>query len=210
MQEPEPAAKPKPGLDDLFGDKPGAKSAEPPAAKPAVPMDDLFGDKPPVRAPAEAPPPMEPAKPAPPLDDLFNDSPKPAAPKPEVKPAAPAADDIFGEPPVKKAPVQDLFDAAPAPAAPAAPAKPAPADPFGAVERQSAELLVMRRWQDNTGKFSVNGKLFEILDGKVRLLKDNGRTCTVPMYRLSPADADYVRLVIARLGTGSLGQLASQ
>ncbi|MEZ6090670.1 MAG: hypothetical protein R3C05_22160 [Pirellulaceae bacterium] len=32
-------------------------------------------------------------------------------------------------------------------------------------------------------------------DNFVKLLKDNGHTCTVPMRRLSPVDADYVTQV---------------
>jgi hypothetical protein len=213
--QPEPAAKPREPMDDLFGDKPAAKPAPmddlfgdkpaaPPAAKPA-PMDDLFGDKP-VVPPMDVAPPA--AKPAAPLDDLFNESPKPAAPQPgDMKPAAPAVDDIFAPPAKPAAPAKDdLFDA---PAAP--PAKPAPAvvDPFGSVERSQPQLLVMRRWQDNTGNFAVQAKLFEILDGKVRLLKDNGRTCTVPLHRLSRADAEYVQFIVAKVGTGTLGHLAS-
>ena len=67
----------------------------------------------------------------------------------------------------------------------------------------------MRHWTDNTGTFAVNGKLIAILDGKVRLLKENGRTCTVPMRRLSKSDADYVQMVVAKLGQGVL-QLASR
>jgi hypothetical protein len=71
-------------------------------------------------------------------------------------------------------------------------------------------LLVVRQWNDNTGYFSVNGRLVEVQDGKVRLLKDNGHTCTVPMRRLSPRDVEYVQMVVAKLGTGTLVQLASR
>jgi hypothetical protein len=68
----------------------------------------------------------------------------------------------------------------------------------------------MRTWNDNTGNFTVNGKLIAILDGKVRLLKDNGKTCTVPMRRLSPEDAEYVQLIAGKLGRGVLIQLATR
>ncbi|MCO8121812.1 SHD1 domain-containing protein [Stieleria sp. TO1_6] len=50
----------------------------------------------------------------------------------------------------------------------------------------------VRTWIDNTGKFQVQGRLIEITSEYVRLLKSNGRTCTVPAGRLCPADATYV------------------
>jgi hypothetical protein len=53
----------------------------------------------------------------------------------------------------------------------------------------SADLRV---WIDNTGGFSTEGRLTEIGDDFVRLTKTNGRTCTVPMSRLCPADTVYV------------------
>ena len=68
----------------------------------------------------------------------------------------------------------------------------------------------MRMWNDNTGNFAVHGKLIAVLDGKVRLLKTNGRTCTVSIRRLSQADAEYVQSVVAKLGQGVLLQLASR
>jgi hypothetical protein len=138
-------------------------------------------------------------------------APEPAAepapePAPATQPAAPApaaADDIFGSP--------TAVPVAPAPAAPQpAPAKPADDDPFSARVTPTEELLAMRSWTDNTGTFSVNGKLIAILDGKVRLLKENGRTCTVPMRRLSQADAEYVQVMAGKLGQGILIQLASR
>jgi hypothetical protein len=49
-----------------------------------------------------------------------------------------------------------------------------------------------RTWVDNTGNFRTVGKLIEIHATSIRLLKENGRTCTVPKRRLSRADAAYV------------------
>ena len=68
----------------------------------------------------------------------------------------------------------------------------------------------MRLWNDNTGNFAVHGKLIAVFDGKVRLLKANGRTCTVPLRRLSREDTAYVQAVVAKLGQGVLLQLASR
>jgi hypothetical protein len=50
----------------------------------------------------------------------------------------------------------------------------------------------MRLWVDNTGNYSCRGRLISLLDKQVRLLKDNGRTATVPLHRLSPSDLEFV------------------
>jgi hypothetical protein len=51
----------------------------------------------------------------------------------------------------------------------------------------------------------VQGRLLLILDGKVRLLKETGRTTTVPLERLSLADQTYVQRVVAQYGTDISG-----
>jgi hypothetical protein len=58
----------------------------------------------------------------------------------------------------------------------------------------------------------VKGQLILILEGKVRLLKETGRTTTVPLSRLSEGDRQYVEEVISRYGTdlSQLGQLAAR
>jgi hypothetical protein len=50
----------------------------------------------------------------------------------------------------------------------------------------------MRTWVDNTGHYSCRGRIVRFLDGHVRLLKDNGRTTTVPFHRLSRGDLEFV------------------
>ena len=45
----------------------------------------------------------------------------------------------------------------------------------------------MRQWVDDSGSFRVEGRLILILDGKVRLLKETGRTTTVPLTQ--PAES---------------------
>lgn len=52
-----------------------------------------------------------------------------------------------------------------------------------------------RKWIDNTGAYEVEGRLVMIYPDKVRLQKENGRTTTVAMRRLSPVDQAYVRWV---------------
>ena len=50
----------------------------------------------------------------------------------------------------------------------------------------------MRLWTDNTGSFTCHGRMVRFSDGQVRLLKDNGRTATVPLARLSTGDLEFV------------------
>jgi len=183
--------------DDLFGDPPAAGEA-------AAPADDLFGE-PAAEAPAAE------AEAAPAADDLFGE---PAA----AEEAAPAAvDDLFGEPaaeaaaPAAEESLDDLFGTPePAKAKEASPA--AIDDLFGqAVPPAEPQQLGMRHWSDNTGLYSVDGRLIEILDGKVRIVKENGRTCTVEMRRLGKIDAEYVQLIAVTYGAGLIGpQLAAR
>ena len=147
---------------------PAAAPAEPPAEKPA-------------EAPAGTTPPTPPAA----TDDLFGGAAQPAekaaapaaAPTnppaaPEAKPAEKPADKPAGE--EKKA--DDIFGATPS------------------VLREAGGLASdeMRQWVDNTGNFSCRGRLVRFLDGQVRLVKDNGRTTTVSLARLSANDLEFV------------------
>jgi hypothetical protein len=171
-----------------------------PAAEPA-----------PVMEPApEEQPATEPAEPASDsLDDLFG----PPAAKPEAtpkeEPKADSLDDLFGPPAAKpeatpkEQPKADSLDDLFGPPAP----KPAAADPFGM--REPAELP-MRTWVDNTGNFQVTAKLVEVLDGKIRLLKETGKTTTVEMQRLSEVDRQYVQTLMAQRGVLEMGQLAAR
>lgn len=51
-----------------------------------------------------------------------------------------------------------------------------------------------RTWTDHTGSFRVRATLVEAGAYHVVLLKENGRTTTLPISRLSPEDAVYLRL----------------
>ncbi len=53
----------------------------------------------------------------------------------------------------------------------------------------------LRSWSDDTGAYQVQARLFRVSEGHVRLLKQDGRTTTVPLDRLSPADQEYVARV---------------
>jgi hypothetical protein len=81
--------------------------------------------------------------------------------------------------------------------------KPADAQPaddtdiFGAAPKilQEAGGLAsneLRTWVDDTGGFSCRARLVRLLDGHVRLVKENGRTTTVPLGRLSAGDLAFV------------------
>ena len=67
----------------------------------------------------------------------------------------------------------------------------------------SDKELPVRSWKDNTGTFSTVGRLVAVRDSKVQLLKENGRTTTVPLRRLSKEDQQYVenQLVLANDGS---------
>jgi hypothetical protein len=128
----------------------------------------------------------------------------PAAKKPKA--TEPDDDDPFA--PIKTTP------AGPAPVRPPKPAAPIAAEPTHKLadpHRLDANgKLPLREWNDNSGQFRVKARLLLILDGKVRLLKETGRTTTVPTERLSAADQAYIAEIIARYGQDltKLDQLA--
>ncbi len=218
----EPPAKPEPAkpdttLDDLFGDLPAEEAApkeampaetpdtgdnlddlfgppaeEKPAAKPAEEsLDDLFGppaEKPPAeKPPAEKPPAEKPPAEKPPAEKPPAEKP-PAEKPPADKPAADAGnlDDLFGPPAAKK---------------------PAAADPFGDSTQWQPLELPMRLWVDNTGSYQVRARLLVVTSDGVRLLKENGRTTTVSVLRLSNADQSYVDRIAVH--HGQIGHLAA-
>jgi hypothetical protein len=105
-------------------------------------------------------------------------------------------DDPFA--PVKKPEAKPTALAAESPARRATP-------PAADLRLDGEGRLPTRTWTDNSGQYRVQGRLILILDGKVRLLKESGRTTTVPLDRLSPADLNYVERVIAQYGTDIAG-----
>ena len=75
---------------------------------------------------------------------------------------------------------------------------------------ETSSLLPMRRWIDNTGRYSTRARLAVILDGSVQLLKENGHSCTVPLGRLSDQDRLYVEQSTAVHGKGTIGKVVVQ
>ena len=218
-----PAADAAPAGEDLFGTPPAADAAPagddlfgtPPAADAAPAADDFFGtpsgEAPPAGDDLFGTPPAADATPA--GDDLFGTPSDEAPPAgdlfgtPPAADAAPAGDDLFGTPPAD--PAEDLFgqptsteagsddlnDLFGTPASEEAEDKATDQDPFGDLFKTTQS----RTWRDNTGNFEVTAKLSAILPEGVRLLKDNGNFCTVPMRRLSEIDRQLVERIAAQL-----------
>jgi beta-lactamase regulating signal transducer with metallopeptidase domain len=64
--------------------------------------------------------------------------------------------------------------------------------------RQKGEAIpapapLMRTWREATGTYKVRASLVDVADGKVTLKKENGRTVTVPLEKLSKIDQDYAK-----------------
>lgn len=183
--EPAPAATPPAASpNDLFGPLPGIEPTPP-----AEPGHEMSG--PSMSEPAEQPSTdlFGPTDSTAPADNLFG---------PMGDGAGAPADD--GASNMEGTPDEPRADKA-APADEAAP----PADNekdevddlfggFGAILREPGGLASgeMREWVDNSGRYACRGRLLQFRDGQVRLLKDNGRTTTVPVHRLSQGDLEFV------------------
>jgi hypothetical protein len=81
---------------------------------------------------------------------------------------------------------------------------------FGAILREPGGLASteVRRWVDNTDQFSCQARLIRVLDGKVQLLKETGRTTTVPLSRLSQSDLQFVNRQASAEQSESFGRTA--
>jgi SLA1 homology domain 1, SHD1 len=177
---------------DLFNDMTPTPPAETPATTP--PATTPPATTPPATTPPATTPPAE--KPA--ETDLFGtpstdtksgtstttnkptEEPTATESKPAEKPAEPAAEEK--KPEEKKADEKKAEEEK---------------DPlFGSLKvlREAGGLASneVRVWNDNTGKFSCHGRLIQFRNGHVRLIKDNGRTTTVPLARLSNRDLEFV------------------
>jgi hypothetical protein len=207
-----PATPPQaaPAADDLFGA---------PTAKPSDTGSDLFGgakeDKP---APSKAAPATESNLPKLPAE--------PALTPPAEKAGPPAADDLFGpsaSEPAAPSPIKSDAAKEPAMSAPAEGEKAAPADKekdkkkdddlfggFGAILREPGGLSSneSRHWVDDTGRFSCDGRLARVMDGRVELLKENGHTSTVLFNRLSQLDLAFVNRQASAEKSEAAGQTA--
>ncbi|MHC4176316.1 MAG: SHD1 domain-containing protein [Planctomycetota bacterium] len=73
-----------------------------------------------------------------------------------------------------------------------------------AVRSSAARSSGVRTWADSTGKFKVEAELVDCRDGQVRLKKIGGRIVSLPLNRLSAADREYVKQMMAK-GSASSG-----
>ena len=212
--DPTPPAVPAPAdppgdanpLDELFGDPPMEESAPGSAPESNESFDDLFG------SPSSGNTPVDEDS----LDDLFGTSPD--AGDTDVKSESNLSiDDLFGQ--QLDAPRRDsepmvaeevvTFEAE-LPAPLVSVKKAANLQVVSATTEAAVDPLAktrMRVWIDNTGGFRTKGRLIEIRPDSVRLLKSNGKTCTVPNGRLSEADAAYVSGVQARIDSTPLAMV---
>ncbi|MCC9643031.1 cytoskeleton assembly control protein [Rhodopirellula sp. JC740] len=183
------------GFGDLFGGDTDPAPAEMPADQPADDgFGDLFGGE--SEAPADALMPAEEAAPAEDgLNDLFNEGGNDAAP------ADGGLDDLFGDPPADNNADTDLDDLF-------GKAEPRLADSEVTqvvTEKKAADSIDVlestktRTWIDNTGNWGTDGRLVEVRPNEIKILKTNGKTCTVPMERLSDADQSYVESIRAQV-----------
>ena len=57
--------------------------------------------------------------------------------------------------------------------------------------------LPSRTWTDSTGKYKVAAEFVDLKDGEVRVMKENREVISVPLERLSLADQEYVKRMLA-------------
>ena len=74
----------------------------------------------------------------------------------------------------------------------------AAAGPKAFSEAEAAKPAQNRTWVDGTGKHRTVAKFVELKDGRVRLLRTNGKTISLPLDQLSEADQQYVKQLIAQ------------
>ncbi len=215
----EPAAAPPAAMPPETPPAATPTPATPPAATPPAEKasDDLFGGSteksdastppasatPPAATPPAATPPAATPPAASPSDDLFGPSTK-------EEPKA-GSTTTTTQKPAEQPADSEAKPAEPPAAAPASEDKSKPADSdkkdekkaeekdplFGTVpnvlhEAGGLASGELRLWTDNTGNFSCRGRLVRFQEGQVRLLKENGRTTTVPLARLSTGDLEFV------------------
>lgn len=198
-----------------FGEEPATEAVEEPAMEPAA--DELFGEEPAEEA-LEEPAFEEPAAEESAAEesteeteknnvfgaigeedlfggDLFGDSPAtPPTPVPPADPldAAPAEEPAVEEPEQEEdfsEDEDDLFGG------------------FGAIlsEPGGYDSTALRSWVDNSGRFSCVARLVDIDGDKVTILKDNGKTATLGLSRLSQRDLEFVnRQALAMQQVGSV------
>ncbi len=204
-------AKPAPAIEDLFGTEPAAGKAT--KTDPAeTDIGDLFKAEPPAK-PAPVP------EKEPNLDELFGKPIRATTDEPiqsELNTDDPQLfDKVFSQSGVaKEQPKQD----SPAPADTVTPPLESATGPIETAAESDPDLELdklfgvgafnaptqfdgaeYRQWVDNTGTYAVNARLTVIYSDKIKLTKENGKSTTVALSRLSEADFGYVQWVASNL-----------
>ncbi len=119
------------------------------------------------------------------FDDLFSPPEKKDSTEPANKPATDTLDDLFGTGDGKPVTFKMV------------PSKNLKIEE--AIAKPTFNGAELRVWHDNTGFFSTEGRLVQVLLGEIRIQKTNGNYCTVPLERLSASDFRYVKWVVQAL-----------
>ncbi|MEQ8789661.1 MAG: SHD1 domain-containing protein [Pirellulaceae bacterium] len=56
----------------------------------------------------------------------------------------------------------------------------------------------LRQWSDTTGRFQIDAKLVDYVDGTVKLRRFDGKLLSVSLSRLSKSDREYVRAALSK------------
>ena len=64
---------------------------------------------------------------------------------------------------------------------------------FGLIGSSSLVAEELRIWKDSTGKYEINAAFVELRNGQVKLRRDDGKTLTVKLSKLSDADQELAR-----------------
>jgi hypothetical protein len=77
------------------------------------------------------------------------------------------------------------------------PVDPAASSQAGELPSEASDI---RRWNDASGKFSIDAEFMGVKDGNVRLRKKDGRIISVPIERLSASDQLVVKNQVKTIG----------
>jgi hypothetical protein len=168
-----PTPLPEPAPDQPAAATPDGTPAEPsPRDELELPFDDA------AAPPAESPMPPADEIPPQPAENAVEEAPA-APPQP---PDTPEATEPAPELPPSEKPVDELDDLF----------NDSTQGSSGATNGVELARLKPRHWQDNTGRYSCQGRLVHIMPNAVRILKQNGKMSTVPLARLSQQDLRFV------------------
>ena len=74
---------------------------------------------------------------------------------------------------------------------------------FGLIGSSSLVAEELRIWKDSTGKYEINAAFVELRNGAVKLRRDDGKTLTVKLSKLSEADQELARKMAQKVTTSA-------